>query len=257
MMLGSKLARHGSSGVATTAHRTLLLRHGGRVASAASAASSVNDSVNSHSTRFISSETEKNYQELGYLDERGLTNFDTLHEMQYRSCQVFAENELFGTYNPSTEKFEFDTYETYGTQVEQCRALLQDLGIKEYDKVAIISNNRWEWAAIAAASYSLNASVVPMYEAQLPADWTYIINDSGARALFCATQDIYDRVQKEVLPSAPTIQATLCLDGPEGESHTFATAMSNSAPDSDGKYIIQPTQEDLANLIYTSGTTGM
>lgn len=35
-------------------------------------------------------------------------------------------------------------------------------GIGEHDKIGLISNNRWEWAALAAASYSLNAAIVPM-----------------------------------------------------------------------------------------------
>jgi long-chain acyl-CoA synthetase len=127
------------------------------------------------------------------------------------------------------------------------------LGVEEFGKVAIIANNRWEWATIAAAAYSMNASLVPMYEAQLPTDWTYILNDSSSAVVFCANQDIYDRVQKEVLPSTPSVKASLCLDAPEGEPHAFATAMAAAQTDS---VIIQPTEEDLANLIYTSGTTG-
>lgn len=129
-------------------------------------------------------------------------------------------------------------------------------GVGEFDKVAIIANNRWEWVTIAAACYSLNASMVPMYEAQLANDWKYILNDSQSSVLFCATQDIYNRVHQEVLPSTPSVQAVLCLDAEEGEPHAFATAMSNTMGDTEGRLILPPTQEDLANLIYTSGTTG-
>lgn len=131
-------------------------------------------------------------------------------------------------------------------------------GVGEYDKVAIISNNRWEWATIATAAFSMNASIVPMYEAQLATDWTYILNDSRSCAVICATQDIFDRVQREVLPSTPSVHAALCLDAPEGESHAFATAMSAVGDgDQAGRLITPPTPEDLADLIYTSGTTGM
>jgi long-chain acyl-CoA synthetase len=122
-------------------------------------------------------------------------------------------------------------------------------GVKEFGKVAIISNNRWEWATIAAAAYSLNASLVPMYEAQLPSDWVYIVNDSSASVLFCATQDIYDRVQKEVLPSTPHIQASFCLDAPLGEAHAFTTALAASDLDITGSLIVKPSADDLANLI--------
>jgi long-chain acyl-CoA synthetase len=128
--------------------------------------------------------------------------------------------------------------------------------VEEYSKVAIISNNRWEWATISAAAYSLNASPVPMYEAQMPNDWSYILNDSGSTTLFCATQDIYDRVQKEVKPNTPLLHSTLCLNAPEGEPHAFATAMSKAQADTEGKLIQAPTPDDLAGLIYTSGTTG-
>ena len=40
-------------------------------------------------------------------------------------------------------------------------------GVGKYDKIGIISNNRWEWAALACAAYSMTASIVPMYEAQV------------------------------------------------------------------------------------------
>ena len=127
--------------------------------------------------------------------------------------------------------------------------------MEAYSKVAIISNNRVEWATIAAAAYSLNASLVPMYEAQLPYDWTYILNDSSSCVVFCATQEIFDSVQKEVLPSTPSVKASVCLDAPEGEPHAFATLMAEH-DDQEGSLISEPTPEDLANLIYTSGTTG-
>lgn len=131
--------------------------------------------------------------------------------------------------------------------------ILLHLGVGPGDKVALIANNRWEWAAIACAAYSMTAGIVPMYEAQLPSDWSYIINDSEAKILFCATQEIYDAVQKDVAPSAPTLQTTMCLDAAEGEPHAFATAMAGAEEDNDGKLIIEPTVDDLASLIYTSG----
>jgi long-chain acyl-CoA synthetase len=119
--------------------------------------------------------------------------------------------------------------------------------------VGIIANNRWEWATIAAATYSLNATIVPLYEAQLPADWTYILNDAGCTSLFCANQDIFDRVHVEVLPSTPLVKSVLCLDAAEGEPHAFSTHMASAT---EGSPIIVPTENDLADLIYTSGTTG-
>jgi len=129
------------------------------------------------------------------------------------------------------------------------------LGVQEYSKVGIIANNRWEWAAIAAATYSLNATLVPMYEAQLPTDWTYITNDAECCVLFCASQDIYDRAVKQVVPQTPSVKGAVCLDAALGEPYAFATLM-DEASKGDEVSVVAPTPDDLANLIYTSGTTG-
>lgn len=76
----------------------------------------------------LSAEKEAAFQQEGILDERGLLNFDTLHEMQVRACQVFEPKELFGTYSEESKQFEFMTYGEYGQRVDRCRAMLKDLG---------------------------------------------------------------------------------------------------------------------------------
>lgn len=78
--------------------------------------------------RSISTEDEKVFQEMGLLDDHGLTVFETLHEMQVNSCQVFAQNELFGTYDEDSKNFLFMKYNEYDQKVNQCRSLLKDLG---------------------------------------------------------------------------------------------------------------------------------
>jgi long-chain acyl-CoA synthetase len=92
------------------------------------------------------------------------------------------------------------------------------------------------------------------YETQLPKDWTYILNDSGCKALFCSTDDIFIRATKEVLPNTPLLVNTFCFDTPSGEPHSLTTAIEGAK----GKHtqVIAPTPDDLAGLIYTSGTTG-
>ena len=80
------------------------------------------------------------------------------------------------------------------------------------------------------------------------------MNDSGCRALFCSTDDIFIRATKEVLPNAPLVAETFCFNTPGGEPHALTTAIESAK----GKntQVIIPTPEDLAGLIYTSGTTG-
>ena len=215
--------------------------------------------LRSSSTTKLSARDQPFFEQ-GYLDERGLTRFETLHELQVRSCAVFRDNPLFGTYDPATESFEFETYGDFEQQVHTSRRVLQHLGVSPFDKIALIANNRWEWAALTTAAHSLRASVVPLYEAQRPADWTYIVGDATPKVLVCATQSIYDRVMDKVKPNAPlSLQSILCLDAPVGEPHSFQTLFQQQQQENtiitmDG--IVPPTPDDLASLIYTSGTTG-
>jgi len=222
------------------------------------------------------SHTRTSLQNAGVLDEQNLLQFNTLHELQENACIAFADNPIYGTAkstsvttslsnNQSDENsdpnvtFDYMTYSEYGDKVKHCRSILKDLGVKEFSKVGIISNNRWEWPTIAAAAYSLNATLVPMYEAQRPSDWTYIVNDAECAVLFCSSPQIYDTVQSEVLPQTPSVKASICLDASMGEPYAFSTHMEQASkvydPDFDSKFI--PSPSDLANLIYTSGTTGM
>ena len=89
--------------------------------------------------------------------------------------------------------------------------------------------------------------------AQLPKDWTHILNDSQCQTLFASTEDIYLRTKSEVLPSTPLKNDVICLDSPKDEPNSFEGMMENRR---DECKAIEPSQDDLANLIYTSGTTG-
>ena len=88
----------------------------------------------------------------------------------------------------------------------------ENAGVVPYDRVALISNNRWEWPVFACAAYSLQATLVPMYEAQLPSDWTYILNDSGASVVVCSTEDIFHTLNDFVLPQTPHIEFILMVN---------------------------------------------
>jgi hypothetical protein len=99
-----------------------------RVGSSGTSFSAGTASLRSMSTNVSVTEDDKAFQEKGFLDERGLTVFDTLHEMQVRSCQVFAPRKLFGTYSKESNKFEWMTYQDFDNAVNKCRVVLKDIG---------------------------------------------------------------------------------------------------------------------------------
>ncbi len=55
-------------------------------------------------------DSEQTFVKEGILDDRGLVQFDTLHNMQVRSCRVYADKDLFATYSATTQNFEWMTF---------------------------------------------------------------------------------------------------------------------------------------------------
>src|SRR5690349_16464095 len=98
------------------------------------------------------------------------------------SAQKYGPRELFGT--KSGAEWVFTTFAQVRKLVDDLRGGMASLGVGKGDRVAIISDNRIEWAIAAYATYGLGAAYVPMYESQLDKDWEYIIRDSGAKVLF-------------------------------------------------------------------------
>lgn len=178
-------------------------------------------------------------------------NFETLVDVYVNSVKKFGHRPLFG--EKKNGQWRWTTYGEFARMVDDLRGGLAQLGVGAGDKVAVISNNRVEWAVGAYASYTLGAAYVPMYEAQLDKDWEYILRDCGAKVVFVANQSIADRVAK-FRERLPALQHVIRFDGPASAEDSYANLLErgrkNPVP------IVHPKPTDLAGLIYTSGTTG-
>src|SRR5690606_36916027 len=119
--------------------------------------------------------------------------FKTLCEIYERSVREFANRPLFGT--KTGDSWTWMTYAEFGEHAEQIRGGLASLGIGAGDTVAVIANNRYEWAVCAYATYGLGAKYAPMYESQLPKDWEYILRDCGAKVVFVPNDTIRTTIE--------------------------------------------------------------
>jgi long-chain acyl-CoA synthetase len=179
------------------------------------------------------------------------TKFANLVEMFQRSASTFAPDPLFGLKRGG--QWSWITYQEVARQVDSFRGGLAGLGVKRGDRVAIVSNNRPEWAISAYACFGLGASLVPMYEAQLPTEWGYICADCSPVAIIAGTGEIFDKclaLPKSVSAMKHVIGLALPSDHPSSFEGVLAAGTRNPAP------AIRPEPTDTACLIYTSGTTG-
>ena len=183
--------------------------------------------------------------------------FETIVDIFKHSIPAFPTRPLFGVKKAGT--WQWTTYAEFGKAVDRARRGLAELGVGKADKVAIIANNRVEWAVAAYATYGRAAAYVPMYEQQPEKDWEYMVNDSETKVLFVATTAIYNKI-KHFLDSIPTLQYMVVLEeGFKGEgekSLSYADLLTRGDKAPEGDAYILPVKTDIAGFIYTSGTTG-
>ena len=177
--------------------------------------------------------------------------FDDLVEIYQHSLRSFADRPLFGTKRRGT--WSWMTYAEFGEQTDRVRGGLAERGVIVGDRVAIIANNRPEWAVAAYATYGLGAAFVPMYESQQTEDWKYILDDCGAKVLFVANDAIAGRIAS-IRGDLPNLATVVVIDGHGGDDPGTSSyedlAQAKPAP------LAKIRPEDTAGFIYTSGTTG-
>ncbi|WP_437954946.1 long-chain fatty acid--CoA ligase [Sorangium sp. So ce119] len=187
-----------------------------------------------------------------------MAKLENLVQLLDRSLSLYGPRPLFGT--KADGRWSWITYAEFGQLVARFRGGLASLGVQRGDRVALISNNRVEWAVAAYACFSMGVAVVPMYEAQLPAEWAFIINDCEAAVAIVATPQIYDKC-RDLPEKAPSLKHIVCLFEPEEPggapgAQTTSYGALLAAGEKGPAPAIEPTAADTACLIYTSGTTG-
>jgi long-chain acyl-CoA synthetase len=176
--------------------------------------------------------------------------FANLVELGEYSGRRYGDRELFGTKDAAGWRWMH--YREFQEQVDAFRAGLAGLGVGRGDRVAIVSNNRIEWAVAAYATYGLEACFVPMYEAQSPEEWQFILHDCEARAVVGSERALGGL--EAIRANVPSLQHVIKLDRSKQEPESFAALLDVGR----ARPVVsrRPAGDALAGLIYTSGTTG-
>ncbi len=138
------------------------------------------------------------------------------------------------------------SYENLGRRIAAARALLAAQGVAPGDRVAILSENRVEWAIAFFAILSLGAVAVPVLPDFTATDIANILLHSEASALFVSA-----KLDQRISTTAnPGVRVKIPIERlTELEP---ASAWTES--------ILEPPRpvhrESLAAIVYTSGTTG-
>lgn len=152
----------------------------------------------------------------------------------------------------------------FGFTVRALSLGLNGLGIQPGDRVAILAENRPEWAMADYAILCAGAWSVPIYPTLPAGQIAPLLNDSGARALFVSTLEQLGKILT-IKGQCPGLDHVILIEGnPPGEAGytTFHSVVDRGRPTLEMSPAVfdqradRVKPEDVATIIYTSGTTG-
>ena len=148
---------------------------------------------------------------------------------------------------------------------QRVRALAQAFlkwGAQKGDRIALISENRWEWAVTDFATLAIGAADVPIYPTLTGEQEAALLHDAGCRIAVVSTRQQFDKLN--AVRDQTKLERILMMDTaavPEGaisfsEVLAGADALGSERDPIFDALVRTVEPKDLATLIYTSGTTG-
>ena len=146
------------------------------------------------------------------------------------------------------------TFNDFFGQVDRlAQQLVNALGVRKGDRVAIAMRNYPEWMAAYTAIVSVGAVVVPLNSWGQAEELEYGLSDAGAMLVFCDQQRL-----DYIAPKLETLNIRAVVVRPEAEAP--AGVLEWNALLADAGEVSMPAVEidtdDVAMIMYTSGTTG-
>ncbi|HEU4763668.1 MAG TPA: long-chain fatty acid--CoA ligase [Gemmatimonadales bacterium] len=185
----------------------------------------------------------------------------TLNELFFGAVERFADRPIAmrakrqGAWTPLSYR---DLY----ARVRDLSFGLGALGLRHGDRVALLSENRPEWAIADYACLALGCADVAIYPTLPAKQIEYILNDSGAAAIVVSTPAQLAKIA-EIRATTPALRHVIAMDGTAGLPGVIAwddlLARGRAAQTDEVRWrreALAAQPDDVATFIYTSGTTG-
>ena len=196
-----------------------------------------------------------------------IVEFETIPQLVLRLAAHFeGQNHTALRYkDKKTKKWVDIPWEELLGLVRAMAGYFHKQGVRPGDRVALLSENRPEWAVTDLATQMLGGVNVALYTSLPPDQVQYIIQDSGAKLLVVSTGHQLKKAEK-IFDACEDLEQVVTMSEMRKEHpayvHAWADAMIEGAAYwAEHAAELAPlaeavAPEDLSALIYTSGTTG-
>jgi long-chain acyl-CoA synthetase len=201
----------------------------------------------------------------------------TLADMAQRAFVGHAEKPCLGAKSKATGTYHYATYSEIGTRVKNITGALMSFGLQRGQRVAILAENRPEWAIADLGCQMMGLITVPMFSTLPSGQVRDILDDCGASLVFVSTRSQLQKIEA-VEGDLPSLRLVVVMDELEDLKVSSVAADQHSAGDTRKltfsqletlgvqHHTVDPTAfdeilqevepDDVATIIYTSGTTG-
>lgn len=185
----------------------------------------------------------------------------TLSELFLSAVRKTPRPDLFSYRNADGKYVDMSSGEALA-QVMALHYGLKSLGVQPADKVAILAENRVEWALSDLAGLCAGAVTVPIYATLLPDAIEYILNDCRPAVIFVSDQEQAAKIH-QIRPRVPFLKDVITFDevalpGMMAFEQLLRIGRNLVAenPPAEGRECVKVDKDSACSIIYTSGTTG-
>jgi long-chain acyl-CoA synthetase len=194
---------------------------------------------------------ERSMREYAVPSNTSLTEADNLTEPVWRRERQTPDLVAFQRY--VNGRWVDVTSKEFAAHVRAAAKGLIAAGVQAGDRVSIFADTRYDWTLADYAIMAAGAATVPIYPSSSEEQVEWILSDSAAVGVFCASRAHVEKVDA-VKAALPDLANVWSFDA--GAIETLIAA-GRDVPDSAVEERVATLHPDsLATLIYTSGTTG-
>jgi long-chain acyl-CoA synthetase len=196
-----------------------------------------------------------------------IVEFDTIPELFRNLVETYAgQNRPALSYKDRGSGRWVDiTWKNLERRVHALAGFLHKRGVRKGDRVAILSENRPEWAMTDLAAQMLGAVSVSLYTSLPPDQVQYILRDSGSK-VFVVSTNVQLKKALKVFDTCDDLDMVVTMTDPKNDNPSYVRYWDDTLEEgaeywAEAEHRLVPigngvTADDLSALIYTSGTTG-